>query len=188
MSGWRCFVAVPISERLRAELKEAVDAWRERPEADDLRWTDPAGWHLTLAFLGSTDPEGVPEIRDALARAVDEQPAFELTAGGLGAFPSARRARVAWYGIADAERRLAGLAARVRRELDIEAGPFRPHVTLGRARDERGVDLRGWLLGTEAPIGRVVVDRVELMRSHIGRGPARYETLAAVPLLVPVHA
>ena len=53
--------------------------------------------------------------------------------------------------------------------------PFRPHVTLARARG-RSVDLRAWLEGESAPApeGRSTVDELA-MRSHLGRGPARYE-------------
>lgn len=45
---WRCFVAAPIDEGLRASLEQSVDSWQSRP--------DPASWHVTLAFLGAIDP------------------------------------------------------------------------------------------------------------------------------------
>ncbi len=48
-SRWRCFVAVPIGEDLRADLLATAEAWRG---SEDLRWTDPDTWHVTLAFLG----------------------------------------------------------------------------------------------------------------------------------------
>jgi 2'-5' RNA ligase len=47
------------------------------------------------------------------------------------------------------------------------------------------VDLRSWLASASAPEGELVADRIQLMRSHLGRGPARYETLAAMKLGVP---
>lgn len=185
---WRLFVAVPLTDALRADLARAVDAWRGHPEADGLRWTDPAGWHLTLAFLGATDASRVSSLVAALERASGTEPPFSLATGGVGGFPSARRARVAWYGVADPERRLAGLAASVRRELGVEAGPFRGHLTLARARDERGIDLTGWLRSEDAPNGSLPVDHLVLYRSHLGRGPARYEALADAPLGAMVRA
>ena len=62
-------------------------------------------------------------------------------------------------------------------------GPYRPHLTLARARFQP-VDLRHWLADASpsVPDGRLEVGRVELMRSHLGAGPARYETLATVTL------
>jgi 2'-5' RNA ligase len=178
---WRCFVAVPIGERLRAELAAAADHWRPRPDLEGLRWTDPAGWHVTLAFLGSVDASAVPELAARLEPIRDHAP-MRLATGGLGAFPSRRRARVAWYGIADPDRRLAQLGEDVARALGLDTGaPFRGHVTLARARKDP-IDLRPWLASASAPDGELAVERVELMRSHTGRGPARYETLATMRL------
>jgi 2'-5' RNA ligase len=58
--------------------------------------------------------------------------------------------------------------------------PFRPHITLARAR-RRHVDLRGWIerASESAPTGRISVAALHLMRSHLGAGPARYETLGS---------
>ena len=107
------------------------------------------------------------------------------TTGGLGGFPNPARARVAWYGIDDREGRLARLAVDVAAALSLDASrQLRPHVTLARAR-RQPVDLRPWLASASAPEGRLVTDRIRLMRSHTGNGPARYETLAAMKLGVP---
>lgn len=146
-----------------------------------MRWTDPAGWHLTLAFLGSTDPFAVDGLATGLASAVAGHTGFSVTTGGLGAFPRAGAARVLWYGI-DPDPRLGALAADVAAALGVaDDRPFAPHLTLARARD-RGTDLAGWLAGRDTPTGRIAVEEVRLYRSHLGRGPARYETLSSVPL------
>ena len=179
---WRCFVAVPIGEELREALAGAVEAWRARPDLAGLRWTDPAGWHLTLAFLGATDPDAVPGLVAALDRVAAGHVPMRLATGGAGAFPSKAHARVAWYGVVDPELRLAALAREVAPAVGLEGDArFRAHVTLARARAEP-TDLRRWLGEADAPAGELVVDRLELMRSHLGRGPAHYETLATLPL------
>lgn len=183
---WRCFVAVPIAEELRAELATAVERIRAADPAQDaaFRWTDRQGWHVTLAFLGATPADAVPRIAEAMRSAASGVGPFRLATGGLGAFPSQRRARVIWYRILDAEGRLESLARAVRRELAIEdGGPFRAHLTLARARAERGATLDEGLLTAELPEGAIAVDRLVLYRSHLGRGPARYESLAEAPLL-----
>ena len=176
---WRCFVAVPIGEELRADLKAAVDPWRD---LGGLRWTDPVGWHVTLAFLGSVDVDRVPRLAGSLAPVAERHAPISLATGGFGAFPSPRHARVAWYGVEDADGRIERLAADVALALGLEAPRrFRPHMTLARAR-RQPVDLRSWLASASAPEGRLAVDRMELMRSHTGRGLARYETLATIAL------
>jgi len=183
---WRCFVAVPLGEQLRAELAVAVAALRGAEPAIDtaFRWTESEGWHLTLAFLGATDADRVPSIVEALRAATAGVGSFEVSSGGMGAFPSARRARVLWYRVLDEQRRLRLLAVGVREGLGLDAGvPFRAHVTLARARAREGVRLAEELMAAHTPAGRIVVDRVVLYRSHLGRGPARYETLADLPLV-----
>ena len=182
---WRCFVAIPIGEALRDDLRVAVDEWRGRDDLAGLRWTDAKGWHMTLAFLGSIDSASVPGVVERLATVAEAHQTMRSTMGGLGAFPTPARARVAWYGIEDVDGRLGRLAADVDMALGLDVSrPLRPHLTLARARREP-VDLRSWLESASAPVGVLAADRIELMRSHIGGGPARYETLAVITLGVP---
>lgn len=183
---WRCFVAVPPGEELRAALADAAGAWRAEPGMDRLRWTDPSSWHLTLAFLGSLEPPAVVDARRAVESIAAVHPPFVVRTGGLGAFPSAGRARVLWYGV-DRSAALDALVMDLRGALAMDVvEPFRGHVTLARSRGDP-VDLRNLISGGEVPAGTVAVDRLELLRSHLGGGPARYEVLATTALGVPAR-
>ncbi|MGZ8562637.1 MAG: RNA 2',3'-cyclic phosphodiesterase [Candidatus Limnocylindria bacterium] len=179
--AWRCFVGVAPDEELRDHLAEAVAAWRDRADLAALHWLDPASWHLTLAFIGDVDPADVQPLVERIADAAALHESLRLGTGGLGAFPSAARARVAWYGVEDPELRLARLAADAARSAGVETdGPFSGHITLGRARG-RPLDLRAFV--TEAaPRGTLSVSGIELVRSRPGGGPANYETLVTIPL------
>ncbi len=181
---WRCFVAVPLEASVRTALERVRESWLDRPDLDGLRWSEPSAWHVTLAFLGDVDASAVSEIARAARAAAGRHGPMRLPAGGLGAFPAPARARVAWYGIGVPRSNLEGLARDLGLALGVEIGDrFRPHVTLARAR--RGpADLRSWLAdAAEAtPAATIVVDHIELMRSHLGGGPAAYETLASLPL------
>jgi 2'-5' RNA ligase len=178
METWRCFVAVPLGDELRRDLAATVAEWRADASTPDLRWTDPAGWHITLRFLGPTDPALVPGLEGELRTAAAGSERFALEGGGLGTFPSAAHARSVWYGVTDPDGRLTALATAV----GSEEGPFRPHVTLGRVRNRRGARLTEWLTARTVPASAITVNRIELMRSHLGHGPARYEVLASLPL------
>ncbi len=181
---WRCFVAAPLGESLRAELSTAVDAWRRQPPADELRWADAEAWHLTLAFLGSIPSHTFDAVSHVVASVAAAHRPVRVETGRLGAFHRAGSARTLWYGVGDPEGALGALAADLARALGLEAGgPYRPHITLARAR-QRPMDLRPWIdaASLQAPPGHLDVSTVELMRSHLGSGPARYETLASYQL------
>jgi len=175
---------VPVGDELRASLGAAMAAWREDPLTEGLRWVAQGALHLTLAFLGSVQPEAISGITDRVERASARHTPMTRTTGRLGAFARPGSARVLWYAVHDPDAALGNLAT----ELDVALGlgqtePYRPHVTLARAR-RRSVDLRGWIeaASAEAPEGSLAVGTLHLMRSHLGGGPARYETLASFPL------
>lgn len=181
---WRCFVAVPLDDGLRSALSTAAATWRHQPPADELRWAEPDAWHLTLAFLGPVDADAVPSLAAAIDDVIGAHGPSEVPTGRLGAFHRPGSARVLWYGVADQDGSLAALAADLATALGLApAEPYRPHITLARAR-RQPIDLRGWIerASASAPEGRLAVDRIALMRSHLGDGPARYETLASFAL------
>jgi 2'-5' RNA ligase len=182
---WRCFVAVPLGEELRSELSRAVEELRAAaPEAaEGLRWTEPDGWHLTLAFLGLVEPGAVEGVGQAIQGVADVHAPFSVSTGGLGGFPSKRQVRVLWYGLANHSPQLGELASATRLALGVDNGsPFRAHLTLARARAERGNALPETIWQMTLPTGHIAVDRLVLYRSHLGRGPARYESLTEAQL------
>ena len=114
---------------------------------------------------------------------------FAIDVGGLGAFPSATRARVLWAGVMAGDGPLVALAATVDTALASlgfprEARAFSPHITVGRVREPRRAEALATLLSASQtrPFGRVAVDAVTLMRSDLSPRGARYTPLARVPL------
>jgi len=183
--GWRCFVGVPIGQPLNKELRASLGPLKAAAsaEADELRWIAPREWHLTLAFMGPTPESELPRLIEALTDVAANHAPFAIPTGGLGAFPSRREVRILWYGLADRSRRLAELAIAVRIAMDCDtASPFRAHLTLARAKGDRGVTLPAATWKMPVPAGQLAVEELVLYRSHLGSGPATYETLASAPL------
>ena len=59
----RLFVAVEIPDRVKRAVDAAATPLQRR--ASDAKWTSPAQWHLTLAFLGEVDESRLAVIASA---------------------------------------------------------------------------------------------------------------------------
>lgn len=186
---WRLFVAVELDEDARRLFVAAIDACRgARVPA---RWVDPRLAHLTVVFLGEVAPARIEAIAGVLAEVAARHPAFTLTTGPLGAFPSERRPRVIFAGIADPVGRLGRLALELGaglRELGlpVERRPFHPHLTIGRVRAGTVVPERAFDAARAAfarvPLATIPVRELCLIRSEPGRDGPRYTTLATALL------
>ncbi|MFC5725025.1 RNA 2',3'-cyclic phosphodiesterase [Streptomyces gamaensis] len=187
----RLFVAVVPPEPALAELAAAVAPLHRFPGAERLRWTEAAGWHFTLAFLGEVDASLLPGLTERLERAAHRHPAHELRFAGGGRFGD----RVLWVGaegdrtaLRDLARSAAAGARRAGVPVD-DTRAFRAHVTLARA--ARHIDLRPYADALAGFTGRAwSVERLVLMRSHLpgsgvpGERP-RYESVGEWPLREP---
>jgi RNA 2',3'-cyclic 3'-phosphodiesterase len=176
----RLFVAVELSEAIKHAIGELIEPLRA---IEGFRWTPVENLHLTLAFLGWVHHERVQEVTARLAGAAADQVGFEARLGGAGGFPERGKARVLWVGFVDEAGELAALAAAVRRALGElfppDERPFRPHVTVARARS--GPQRVGATIG--GPAGPAFgVDTITLFRSRLGGDHARYEVLERWPL------
>ena len=127
----RLFVAIPVPEFVRQRLAELE---REMP---GLNWVKATNIHLTLKFIGETDPERVDPLRESL-RAIRVR-RFLLGVSGLGVFPPRGNPAVLWAGLGSAHPHLFQLHKRVDDVLygcgiEPDRRVFRPHITLARCK------------------------------------------------------
>ena len=185
----RCFVAVELPAAVRTAV--ALEQARVRAAAPgaDVRWVDPMAFHLTLKFLGEVREARLPEVEEVLRALAAVVAPLPLAIGGVGAFPSPRRARVVWVGITAGAADLARLAGAVDRALSAlgfgsEARPWHAHLTVGRVRAAHGLGrLAAAIEGpARAEIGAWTAREVVLYRSHLRPAGADHEVLARLPL------
>ncbi len=139
----RAFIALDLPTEAAGWLNQIVDAAKRSPALSELsrskvRWVALHQAHLTLRFLGEVSEQQVQVIVDELTSGLTGR-SWRLSCwfDGVGAFPSPRRARVLWAGlagdvkqiielgeIASGAARTAGLAS--------EDRPFQPHLTIAR--------------------------------------------------------
>jgi RNA 2',3'-cyclic 3'-phosphodiesterase len=175
----RLFVALELPGAVRAELAAFGHA---AANADDgLRAVGDDALHATLAFLGHRDEADIPRAASAVRHVDPTAPRLAL---GEPLWLAPRRPHVLTVALDDPEGVLGalrdGLVEGLAGALDWEPERrrFRPHVTVARVR--RGVRVRRDL--PDVPQATFAGEAVTLFRSHLGRGPARYEALERVAL------
>jgi 2'-5' RNA ligase len=182
----RLFIAIPLPP------VAALAAFALLPEAlPGLRRVRPENLHVTLAFLGETPEERLPEVQAAAAEAAAAVPHFRIALDRAGRFPERGRPRVVWLGIgegvASVERLGPGVAAALRaRELRFDDRPLSPHLTLARVREDASLpEARTVAAAVEAlrpePIGFDVPEITVFQSVLSPRGP-RYTSRANLPL------
>ena len=184
----RLFVGIELPDRLTASL---ADPLRDLEGIDGVSTVDPDGAHLTLSFLGETDPARVPALERALETAVaaaGSEP-FSVTFEGVGAFPRRAFPRVVWVGVSTGGEELSRMQAAIDEALTSGGfepsshDEFIPHVTLARVRDREahGV-VRSFLEDADPFVGTMTVDRIAVIESTVTPSGSRYETVSTVRL------
>jgi 2'-5' RNA ligase len=182
---WRLFVGVPVPEPTAADLHHALVPLRERhPQA---HWTPPGKLHVTIVFLGATDPAEIPQLERGIAGVVREWAPFDIATGEGGGYLG-QRGGVAWLTIFQGRDDIARLSRTMDEALASGAydkRPPRPHLTLARRVDERLLD--DVHAAADELSTRWFVDRAVLYRSHSGPGSALYEELRSFPFGRPAQ-
>ena len=186
----RLFIACEMPDDAKHAIGEVIDRLRER-SGQNVRWVKPDGVHVTLKFLGEVAVKQLPSIKLAVQEAVVGHQPFELELSNIGTFGGREGLRIMWVGVAGDVLRLEALVRAVNAALAVvgfepERRPFRPHLTLGRVRDEVSTRQRAEI---EVAVGKMDVPssswrttQVSLMRSKLQPGGANYEVLATFPL------
>jgi 2'-5' RNA ligase len=188
VSKTRTFIAVEAVDEAHAAALAAID--RLRSAADGVKWVAPDNLHWTIQFLGDLDDREMAEVCLRTVRVAARHEPFELSAVGVGAFPSIQRPRTLWIGAGEGGEEFLALQADVEasmRQLGFrgEGRAFTPHLTIGRA--GRGGHAGPLLTERLAKLadfdgGRMSVEEVVVFASELDRDGPVYTVLARAPL------
>jgi len=181
----RTFICLELPETIRVQA-EALQG-RLAGLGDKVRWVNARNLHLTLRFLGEISRSQVETVCLAVRCAAARVDAFSIRLSGTDCFPSPRRPRAFWIGLADASD-VTRLFQAVEEELfsagfPREARPFSPHLTLGRVRvDRTSAKLGEALAAAEFHGTPFLVTEVTVMKSELRKSGAIYTPLVREPL------
>lgn len=182
----RLFVALTPPDPVRRRLVAAQGELRRAAgrHAEEVRWVAPERLHLTLQFLGQVPEERLEAVREAVLATARAARPLRLEVRGAGGFPSARRPRTIWGGVAGELDGLRALAESLEGALGRIGFPgsgraFAPHLTFGRSRDGRGAAGLGGAIAAVAASEPVSwrAEELVLFRSQVGSDGARHEPL-----------
>lgn len=188
----RCFVALelperalPVLGRARTLISEAAPSWR------DEKWVAPELLHVTVAFIGAVSDPAWDGVLAALTSAAGEHRPVTLVFDGARAVPDRRHAQMMWATLHSDPSDLGPLRDALLRACAVapDQRPFRPHVTLVRARRPRAMPASAtalaarWLSDAgKAVDGAMSVPSLTVYSSTLGACGPTYRSLARLPL------
>jgi 2'-5' RNA ligase len=176
--GLRAFVALELDAEMRERLARAA---AELP-LPGLRRVAADNLHLTLRFLGPSQPRQLQVLEPALAASAAACPRLQARIGGAGMFPERGSPHVLWIGVHTQPdlARLQGACERAARDAGFapERKAFRPHLTLGRFRER----LRERPMLPELELGDTTLERLVLFRSELLPERARHTPMLTFTL------
>jgi 2'-5' RNA ligase len=171
----RLFIAIELEN----EIMEYIYKKQQLIQSYSLRgnFTRKENLHLTLRFLGETDPKRVGQIRKALDATAEVLKPFSLQLGNLGYFPRKDR-KIIWIGIQKGKEKLETVFLKLEENLEKqgfsrETRTFRPHITIGREVKLR-TSFEEILEQAEMKLKRIEVCRISLMESKRMNGVLKY--------------
>lgn len=178
----RLFVGIPLP----SPVIEALDSVHRslRGPGDNLRWSSPETWHITVQFLGECSANTSECVIERLAEI--RSPRFPVVLKDTGVF---ERAGVFWAGV-EVSAELRQLEKQVvtvtgRCGFTAEDRPYHPHVTLARAKGDDRVSVLSKLqrrVRQDFEFPPFIATEFLLYESFLGPGGTRHEVRRRFPL------
>ncbi|MEE8638452.1 MAG: RNA 2',3'-cyclic phosphodiesterase [Candidatus Margulisiibacteriota bacterium] len=183
----RTFISVELPDEVKKNIVELINELKNTGAA--VKWMEAKNLHITLKFLGWVEDRNLDNLIDLTTRAAAGKGSFKARFEELGTFPEGKSPRVVWVGTAEGGDKLCALAKALEETLSTagfrkEEREFRPHITIGRIKDKKGVDKLKEKIKSikDAKFGEVLVDRICIMKSTLTpKGPI-YEKVKEVKL------
>jgi 2'-5' RNA ligase len=188
----RTFIAIERNEHLQHHLEQVIHQVAQI--LPSMRWVNPKGIHLTLAFLGELDDAQLADAAQAAQVAAQQVEAFHYRLTRLGIFGASRHPRVLWMGIDETSGTLNNLQRILYQQLEqrgfaLDKRAFSPHLTLARGKaplsPSEQHSVQQLLEGSQQGITSTAiypVQHIEVMKSELSKVGTNYTLLRSYPL------
>ncbi|WP_342219982.1 RNA 2',3'-cyclic phosphodiesterase [Rickettsiella endosymbiont of Miltochrista miniata] len=179
----RLFFAVELNSELRQALSQLIDELKQEPWGHRVRWVHPENLHVTLRFLGTTNPDKISELAKHAHNAINKIEPFPLQLHNIRFFPSPTAPRAIAADIIPTSElfELAYALEEVASNLGFtpETKPYLPHLTLGRIIHHHAPNLREELNLNTSPM---IVNGIVLFNSKKTEYSQSYTPLEYISL------
>jgi len=139
----RIFFALEVPDNLRRQITQLQ---QEVPvNTGDIKWVEKNNLHITLYFAGEVEEAKLQILLERAENVAAQLQPFKIGIRGMGAFPNVWRPQVLWLGIDEGKAEITTLAKMLAVTKGKKQKSFVPHLTIGRIRSGRKVNLKRFL-------------------------------------------
>jgi 2'-5' RNA ligase len=174
----RLFIGIGFNQEVKNQLASISENLRKYTEKGN--FTRMENFHLTLAFLGDTEPMMIMAIQKAMDNTAALFSPFQIEMGNIGSFARGG-SDIYWLGIAHND-----ALVKIKQQLDnelmqagiaFERGAFKPHLTLARqVKLQNNFDKEDFIRKNPSPTAHV--EKISLFESGRINGVLTYTEVA----------
>lgn len=187
----RTFFAYALND----DIKDRISQLQQNilPNAEGIRKVDPEKFHITLKFIGPTDPHKLKIIAKEHRSEWEEMRSTRISIDKCGVFPSLGAAKVLWLGCSrdyiqlNQQFNVIDEALTKAFELKMEKG-FHPHITMARIKRGLANPLKNKYISHDFESIDILLNRIICYESRRCEGKLIYEPLEVFELNVPEHS
>jgi 2'-5' RNA ligase len=140
----RTFIAVEIPKEIQEKVGKYIGTIRQI--IPEVKWVAPENLHFTIKFLGEITNSDFMNIKECVTETASEYSPFSMGLSGLGFFPDPNKPKVIWIGADGGEDSLLDIFHDMEQRLetvgfDRESKTFFPHLTIGRVKKFKRIDI-----------------------------------------------
>lgn len=172
----RAFIAFDLPDRIKSEIQSISQTLRQLNLNKSIKWVEPKNLHVTLKFLGDTEPKKIDSLTEKIKKQLHPITPFRVSFSKIGAFPNQNKPNVIWVDLFPKDR--LSMIYNTIEEICISAGfkadqkPFKTHITIARlkrsTRSAHVQQISKWIRNTPpVPSTEFLITGISIYQSNL---------------------